>query len=266
MEMAVEEDRVEMEDGVEATATADSQTGHQEASQQRVGATLGLDEEMALKLILHALEEKETPKFQMGLEALQQLKAAKQLQNYPLFCENVLLIKFIRFKVPEDLLEALEAAAASPFHPQQSSDPLPRQPAQRSSSTTTTTTTETQEPRFYSRYSATRQGRVVHTTLHKTSTTPDGRPKRVREYSKHDLHISTILMFLSYRTYMYLRSSGILHLPAPSLIRRHIQHYQFRYGHQEEPFILLKEKLQRLKDPRDRCVDIIFDEIHLEVN
>ena len=111
-----------------------------------------------------------------------------------------------------------------------------------------------------------KQGRVVHTTLHKTSTTPDGKPKRVREYSKHDLHISTILMFLSYRTYMYLRSSGILHLPAPTLIRRHIQHYQFRYGHQEEPFILLKEKLQRLKDPRDRCVDIIFDEIHLEVN
>ena len=61
--------------------TADSQTGDQEASQQRAGATLGLDEEMALKLILHALEEKETPKFQMGLEALQQLKAAKQLQN-----------------------------------------------------------------------------------------------------------------------------------------------------------------------------------------
>ena len=107
-EMEVEEDRVEMEveeDGVEANATADSQTGDQEASQQRVGATLGLDEEMALKLILHALEEKETPKFQMGIEALQQLKAAKQLQNYPLFCENVLLIKYIRFKVPEDLLE-----------------------------------------------------------------------------------------------------------------------------------------------------------------
>merc|ERR1711949_90127 len=72
------------------TMTADSQSGDQEASQQRVGVTLGLDEEMALKLILHALEDKETPKFQMGLKAILQLKAAKQLQNYPLFCENVL--------------------------------------------------------------------------------------------------------------------------------------------------------------------------------
>ena len=126
VEMAVEEDRVEMEDGVEATATADT-PGDQEASQQRVGATLGLDEEMALKLILHALEEKETPKFEMGLEALLQLQAAKQLQNYPLFCENVLLIPYIRFKVPEDLLEALEAAAASPFHSQHSSDAPPDQ-------------------------------------------------------------------------------------------------------------------------------------------
>merc|ERR1712155_294220 len=96
------------------TMTADSETGDQEASQQRVGVTLGLDEDMALRIIHHALEEKETQKFEMGLETLKQLRAAKQLQNYPQFCESVLMIPYIKFKVPEDLLEALEAAAASP--------------------------------------------------------------------------------------------------------------------------------------------------------
>ena len=65
--------------------------------------------------------------------------------------------------------------------------------------------------------------------------------------------------------YKYIRSEGLLHLPHPNLIRRHIAHYQFRPGHQEEQFYLLEQKMQGMQDPRNCQVDMIFDEVHLEV-
>ena len=214
--------------------------------------------------------------FQAGVEALQQITA--QLPHHPLFCEAILMIPYINFYLPPELLDQL-AAAASPPQPEDSStgqpdQPGPRQDPSTSATTATTTTTGTTVPtgttantrKFYNKNRSTHQGVVKHSQLHKTSCNPDGSPKRVREYSKEDLHLSTILMYLSYRTYNYLRSEGILHLPHPSTIRDHIKHYQFRPGHQDESFYLFEQKMQGMHDPRNRQVDLIFDEVHLEVS
>ena len=214
--------------------------------------------------------------FQAGVEALQQITA--QLPHHPLFCEAILLIPYINFYLPPELLDQV-AAAASPPQSEDSStgqpdQPGPRQDPSTSATTATTTTTGTTVPtgttantrKFYNKNRSTHQGVVKHSQLHKTSCNPDGSPKRVREYSKEDLHLSTILMYLSYRTYNYLRSEGILHLPHPSTIRDHIKHYQFRPGHQDESFYLFEQKMQGMHDPRNRQVDLIFDEVHLEVS
>ena len=236
---------------------------------RRVGDGIGLEQDMALKLIFHALEEeKQTSMFQAGVEALQQITA--QLPHHPLFCEAILLIPYINFYLPPELLDQL-AAAASPPQPEDSSTGQPDQPGPRqdpSTSTTTATTTTTgttsNTRKFYNKHSSNHQGVVKLTNLHSTTCNPDGTPKRVR-YTKEDLHLSTILLYLSHKMYKYIRAEGLLHLPHPNLIRRHISHYQFRPGHQDEQFYLLEQKMQGMQDPRNCQVDMIFDEVHLEV-
>ena len=248
---------------VETVPSCSGDQGH------RVGDGIGLDQDMALKLIFHALEEeKQTSMFQAGVEALQQITA--QLPHHPLFCEAILLIPYINFYLPPELLDQL-AAAASPPQPEDSSTGQPDQPGPRqdpSTSTTTATTTTTgttsNTRKFYNKHSSNHQGVVKLTNLHSTTCNPDGTPKRVR-YTKEDLHLSTILLYLSHKMYKYIRAEGLLHLPHPNLIRRHISHYQFRPGHQDEQFYLLEQKMQGMQDPRNCQVDMIFDEVHLEV-
>ena len=233
--------------------------------QQRVGAGLLMDETMAMKFILFALEqEKKTAMFEEGVEALLQIRS--RLAAHPQWCESVLLIRYIRVHLPPDLVDQLEAAAA-PLPEDGTVDTLPgqqEQPSHHPASSATATTTTTPAPKFYNKHRNKGQGVVVHGNLHKTSTTPDGRPKRI-VFKKEDLHISTILFYLSFRMYNYIRSIGLLHLPDPSTIRKHIKYYEFRPGFQEEQFFLLAQKMKSLKDPRDRCVSLIFDEVHLEV-
>ena len=248
---------------VETVPSCSGDQGH------RVGDGIGLEQDMALKLIFHALEEeKQTSMFQAGVEALQQITA--QLPHHPLFCEAILLIPYINFYLPPELLDQL-AAAASPPQPEDSSTGQPDQPGPRqdpSTSTTTATTTTTgttsNTRKFYNKHSSNHQGVVKLTNLHSTTCNPDGTPKRVR-YTKEDLHLSTILLYLSHKMYKYIRAEGLLHLPHPNLIRRHISHYQFRPGHQDEQFYLLEQKMQGMQDPRNCQVDMIFDEVHLEV-
>ena len=224
-----------------------------------------MDETMAMKFILFALEqEKKTAMFEEGVEALLQIRS--RLAAHPQWCESVLLIRYIRVHLPPDLVDQLEAAAA-PQHEDGTDDPLPgqqEQPSHHPATSAATTTTTTPAPKFYNKHRNKGQGVVVHGNLHKTSTTPDGRPKRI-VFKKEDLHISTILFYLSFRMYNYIRSIGLLHLPDPSVIRKHIKHYDFRPGFQEEQFYLLKQKIKSLKDPRDHRVCLVFDEIHLEV-
>ena len=206
--------------------------------------------------------------FQAGVEALQQITA--QLPHHPVFCEAILLIPYINFYLPPELLDQL-AAAASPPQPEDSSTGQPDQPGPRqdpstsaTTATTTTTGTTSNTRKFYNKNSSNCQGVVKLTNLHSTTCNPDGTPKRVR-YTKEDLHLSTILLYLSHKMYKYIRSEGLLHLPHPNLIRRHIAHYQFRPGHQDEQFYLLEQKMQGMQDPRNCQVDMIFDEVHLEV-
>ena len=253
----------DQEPRVETVPSCSGDQGH------RVGDGIGLEQDMALKLIFHALEEeKQTPMFQAGVEALQQITA--QLPHHPVFCEAILLIPYINFYLPPELLDHL-AAAASPPQSEDSSagqpdKPGPRQDPSTSTTTATTTTTGTtaNTRKFYNKNSSNRQGVVKLTNLHSTTCNPDGTPKRVR-YTKEDLHLSTILLYLSHKMYKYIRSEGLLHLPHPNLIRRHIAHYQFRPGHQDEQFYLLEQKMQGMQDPRNCQVDMIFDEVHLEV-
>ena len=146
---------------------------------QHLGHGLGIDNDLSMKIILYALEQDSTPMFEMGLAALDQI--CHLLKENPQFCESILMIPDIRKHVPESLLEVLDAGSQSTGAPPPvaaSTDNLPS-----SSSSGTGDCDTIKERSYYRRSTATRQGIVHHSTIHKTSTS-NGKPKKVPEYSQ----------------------------------------------------------------------------------
>ena len=134
----------------------------------------------SMKIILYALEQHNTSMFEMGLAALDQI--CHRLKENPQFCESILMIPNIRKHVPQSLLEVLDAGSQSTGASPPVAAPTDNLPSSSSSSGASDCDT-IKERSYYRRSTATRQGIVHHTTLHKTSTS-NGKPKKVPEYSQ----------------------------------------------------------------------------------
>ena len=163
-----------------STTTQQQQQLHGD-DQGMIGQNLGLTEDVALKLIMEALENHpNTPSFQSGMAALSQI--SHKLKDKPHYCENVMLIPNIRKYLPQSLMDVLVTVSTgvAPTH----------SPAQSVPSTSATTSSGDTVPRrrTYKRSTATRQGVVRHTQLHKTTTDANGRPTKVHHYSQVHLH------------------------------------------------------------------------------
>ena len=159
-----------------STTTQQQQQLHGD-DQGKIGQNLGLTEDVALKLIMQALENHpNTASFQSGMAALSQI--SHKLKDKPHYCENVTLIPNIRKYLPQSLMDLLDTVStgAAPAH----------SPAQSIPSTSSGDTV----PRrgTYKQSTSTRQGVVRHTQLHKTTTDANGRPTKVHHYSQVHLY------------------------------------------------------------------------------
>ena len=83
-------------------------------------------------------------------------------------------------------------------------------------------------------------------------------------YTKEELRKGTLLMFSSLKTYKLLRKldeNG--RWPCPATNRRHLAHFQCRWGIQDEMFLLYSLKL-RTMNQSGKNVSLSFDEIDLK--
>ena len=88
--------------------------------------------------------------------------------------------------------------------------------------------------------------------------------KRGPVYTKEEIRKGTLLMFSSLKTYKLLRKLDETgRWPHPRTNRRHLQHFQCRWGIQDEMFNLYTLKLQEMKKS-DKNISLSFDEMELK--
>ena len=99
-----------------STTTQQQQQLHGD-DQGRIGQNLGLTEDVALKLIMQALENHpNTASFQSGMAALSEI--SHKLKDKPHICENIMMIPNIRKYLPQSLMDLLDTVStgAAPAH------------------------------------------------------------------------------------------------------------------------------------------------------
>ena len=99
--------------------------------------------------------------------------------------------------------------------------------------------------------------------LRRRKTAGSGKRKGA-QFTKEELRKGTLLMFSSLKTYKLLRKldeNG--RWPCEATNRRHLQHFQCRWGIQDEMFSLYSIKLKQMK-PSEKNVSLSFDEVELK--